>query len=86
MDDDFTAKHFRTWAASVLAFQWLVEEGGGLKAMLEHVSTQLGNTPAIARKSYIHPVLVEMAKSGDTSACPSACHAPPAGLPAMIAG
>ncbi|RZA25242.1 MAG: DNA topoisomerase IB [Proteobacteria bacterium] len=70
MGEDFTAKHFRTWAASVLAFQWLVEEGGGLKAMLEYVSTQLGNTPAIARKSYIHPVLVEMAKSGDTSALP----------------
>lgn len=79
MGDDYTAKHFRTWAASVLAFQWLVDQAGqkreagkgGLKIMLEHVSSQLGNTPSIARKSYIHPLLVEMAKSGDTSALPA---------------
>ena len=61
---DYTAKHFRTWTASVIAFSYLtaVEGKPSLKAMLEEVSSQLGNTPAIARKSYIHPDLIEMAR------------------------
>lgn len=62
---DFTAKHFRTWAASVLAFEWVAEnEHGTLRDMLAHVSEHLGNTPAVARKSYVHPALIELAKSG----------------------
>lgn len=63
--DDFTAKHFRTWSASVIAFEQVCEsdgEGVGLKAMIEPVAEALGNTPAIARKSYIHPALVEAVK------------------------
>lgn len=61
---DFTAKHFRTWRASALAFEWLAEprETGGLKPLLEFVSEHLGNTPAIARKSYVHPALIEAAR------------------------
>lgn len=63
---DFTAKHFRTWAASALAFEWLAENAhGSLRDMLAHVSEHLGNTPAVARKSYVHPALIELAKSGD---------------------
>ena len=64
---DFTAKHFRTWAASVIAFEYLynVEGKPSLKAMLAEVSDRLGNTPAIARKSYVHPVLIDLAQSGD---------------------
>lgn len=64
---DFTAKHFRTWAASVLAFDYLHRAEGepSLKAMLDEVSERLGNTPAIARKSYVHPRLIEMAQSGE---------------------
>lgn len=59
---DFTAKHFRTWWASVIAFQALVDAGGKLsiRAMLEPVAAALGNTPAIARKSYVHPSLIEL--------------------------
>jgi len=63
--DDFTAKHFRTWSASVIAFEQVCEsdgEGVGLKAMIEPVAEALGNTPAIARKSYVHPALVEAVK------------------------
>ncbi|HST35144.1 MAG TPA: DNA topoisomerase IB [Allosphingosinicella sp.] len=63
---DFTAKHFRTWSASVIAFEQICasEEGGvGLKAMLEPVADALGNTPAISRKSYVHPMLVETVKN-----------------------
>jgi DNA topoisomerase-1 len=66
MDADFTAKHFRTWGASVVAFRELFDAKGdlSLKAMLAAVSEELGNTPAIARKSYVHPALIDLAKSG----------------------
>lgn len=66
MKADFSAKHFRTWAASAIAFRELFEAKGKvhLKTMLETVSSELGNTPAIARKSYVHPALIELAKSG----------------------
>jgi len=60
--EDFTAKHFRTWSASVIAFEQVCaagEEGVGLNAMLEPVAEALGNTPAISRKSYVHPVVIE---------------------------
>lgn len=65
MGEDFTAKHFRTWGASVIAFEALAaacDNGIGLKAMLEPVTEALGNTPAIARKSYVHPALIALAK------------------------
>ncbi|MBN8813839.1 MAG: DNA topoisomerase IB [Sphingomonas sp.] len=63
---DFTAKHFRTWGASVIAFETLAgaDHDVGLKAMLERVTQALGNTPAIARKSYVHPALIDLTKQG----------------------
>jgi len=62
MGEDFTAKHFRTWRASALAFGLLAEarEKLTLKALLEQVSEHLGNTPAIARKSYVHPAVLAL--------------------------
>lgn len=66
MGDAFTAKHFRTWAASAFAFGRLCEEPGiSLKALMEEVSDRLGNTPSIARKSYVHPAVVAAAKGGE---------------------
>lgn len=64
MGEDFSAKHFRTWGASVVAFETLAaaDKPIGLKTMLEPVVARLGNTPAIARKSYVHPALVELGK------------------------
>ncbi len=64
--EDFTAKHFRTWAASVTAFDALAsaEHDLSLTAMLEPVTEKLGNTPAIARKSYVHPRLIALIKQG----------------------
>ncbi|HEU5285377.1 MAG TPA: DNA topoisomerase IB, partial [Sphingomicrobium sp.] len=63
---DFTAKHFRTWGASVIAFEQLLEAGDkrkvGVGTMIEPVAEALGNTVAISRKSYVHPALVEAAK------------------------
>ena len=59
MGEGFTAKNFRTWHASVKALACLYEGEGELpmKALLECVSAHLGNTPAVTRKSYIHPAV-----------------------------
>lgn len=63
MGEDFTARNFRTFAASALAFGLLARTPGlPLRAMLDSVSERLGNTPAIARKSYIHPAVMAAAK------------------------
>ena len=64
--DDFTAKEFRTWAGTVLDAAELYENGsdgeGGrhsVPAAIKAVANKLGNTPAICRKCYIHPAIVE---------------------------
>ncbi len=63
---DFTAKHFRTWGASVIAFDALLEADENqrisVNTMIEPVAEALGNTVAISRKSYVHPALVKAAK------------------------
>lgn len=63
---DFTAKHFRTWGASVIAFEQLLEKEQdkrlSLATLVEPVAEALGNTPAMARKSYVHPALIEATK------------------------
>ncbi|PNQ02156.1 DNA topoisomerase IB [Sphingobium sp. SA916] len=64
MGGDFTAKHFRTWGASVIAFETLAAGRVSLKQMIEPVAAALGNTPAISRKSYIHPALIELCRNG----------------------
>ena len=62
MGEDFTAKNFRTWHASAIGLQTLAEADGALavKALAGAVSERLGNTPAIARKSYIHPAVIAL--------------------------
>ena len=62
MGRDFTAKNFRTWHASVMAFDLLAgaKEDLTIKALTENVAERLGNTPAITRKSYIHPALFDL--------------------------
>lgn len=66
MGGAFTAKHFRTWAASAFAFGRLCEEPAlTLKALTTEVSERLGNTPTIARKSYIHPAVIAVVKGGE---------------------
>jgi DNA topoisomerase-1 len=63
---DFTAKHFRTWSASVIAFEQLLKKAESarisVKTVVEPVAEALGNTPAISRKSYVHPKLLEAVK------------------------
>ncbi|USI73382.1 DNA topoisomerase IB [Sphingomonas morindae] len=63
----FSAKNFRTFAASVIAYEAIVAAGPAgikLKTMLAPVAAALGNTPAISRKSYVHPALIALARSG----------------------
>ena len=64
---DFTAKDFRTWSGTVLAAMALQEfEKVDTKAQakknllraIENVAQRLGNTPAICRKCYIHPIII----------------------------
>jgi DNA topoisomerase I len=75
---EITAKDFRTWHATVLAAEALAgsEESGATKtsraravrsAMVE-VSEYLGNTPTIARASYVDPRVVDRYESGETVA------------------
>lgn len=63
---DFTAKHFRTWGASVIAFEKLLEAGEkrriSVTTVVEPVAEALGNSPAISRKSYVHPAIIEAVK------------------------
>lgn len=63
---DFTAKHFRTWSASVIAIEQMLKKADDaritVKTVIEPVAAALGNTPAISRKSYVHPKLVEFVK------------------------
>jgi DNA topoisomerase-1 len=65
---DFTAKDFRTWAGSVRALHALAalpppqsQRHGrqAVKDVICEVSRRLGNTPAICRKSYVHPAVVD---------------------------
>jgi DNA topoisomerase-1 len=64
MGEDFSAKDFRTWGASVIAFEALATQtASGLNGMIAPVAEALGNTVAISRKSYVHPALIEIAKA-----------------------
>jgi len=76
MGGEFSAKHFRTWGASVIALDHVVcacRAGTRLKlaTLLEPVAEALGNTPTIARKSYVHPLVIGLVESGfDAKALP----------------
>ncbi|UYH55569.1 DNA topoisomerase IB [Qipengyuania sp. SS22] len=68
MGQDFTAKNFRTWHASVKALSCLRDGEGALpmKALLECVADHLGNTPAVTRKSYIHPAVFQLLENQES--------------------
>ncbi len=62
-----TAKTFRTWLGTLRAFQTAAAVGEArltVKAMATAAAEQLGNTPTIARKSYIHPEVLALAENG----------------------
>lgn len=59
--EGLTAKTFRTWNGSAAALEVaLKEETLTIKAMTEAAAERLANTPAIARKSYIHPQVIAL--------------------------
>ncbi len=65
---DFTSKDFRTWAGTVLAatvlrdyeaFDSQARAKKNIVRAVEEVARKLGNTKAVCRKCYIHPVIFE---------------------------
>jgi DNA topoisomerase I len=71
---EFTAKDFRTWAGTVLiamalnaqeTFTTKREAKNNVKDAINAVSKMLGNTPAICRKCYVHPAVLERYLNGD---------------------
>jgi DNA topoisomerase-1 len=76
--DDFTAKDFRTWNATVLAAvapsaSWSVARSRtardrAISRAVKEVAGYLGNTPAVCRRSYIDPRLFDRYRSGRTVA------------------
>jgi DNA topoisomerase-1 len=74
---DFTAKDFRTWTATVLAAVALAvsaavrSDTGRKRAVaraMREVAGYLGNTPAVCRRSYIDPRVVDRYLDGQTIA------------------
>ncbi len=71
--DDFSAKDFRTWWGTVIAAEMLsaMEPAASQAAAkrnlvqaVKDVAERLGNTPAIARKAYIHPAVIDAYMEG----------------------
>jgi DNA topoisomerase-1 len=63
----YSAKDFRTWGGTLRAATILAELGAGasptdakrnVATTMRLVASELGNTPAICRKSYVHPLVV----------------------------
>jgi len=72
---DFTAKDFRTWGGTLLAAIALAEHGPAeseteakraVTAVMRRVGEQLGNTPAVARGSYVSPAVIDQYLDGTT--------------------
>jgi DNA topoisomerase-1 len=65
---EFSAKDFRTWAGTVLA-AWALQEfeafdpeaqaKRNVVRAIEAVAERLGNTPAISRRCYVHPAVLD---------------------------
>lgn len=89
-----TAKDFRTWAGTILAAQALRDLGGfdsekeanaNIVRAIDQVAKRLGNTRAVCRKYYVHPVVIEAylggytipPANGDEHSVPRASDRPP---------
>ena len=75
MGDDFTAKDFRTWGATLHALVLLgriprdsdASESAlkrAIAGVVKQVASELRNTPAVCRKSYINPLVFDGWRSG----------------------
>jgi len=75
LGDGFTAKDFRTWGGTLVAARALARHGApeddadakrALSSAMRKVAAELGNTPAVARASYVSPAVVEHYLAGRT--------------------
>jgi DNA topoisomerase-1 len=75
LGEQFTAKDFRTWGGTLTAAIGLAEHGPveseaeakrAVAAAMRRVAQRLGNTPVVARESYVSPAVVEQYLDGRT--------------------
>jgi DNA topoisomerase I len=75
LGDEFTAKDFRTWGGTLIAAIELAQHEPPenptqakrrIAAVMRKVGERLGNTPAVARSSYVSPAVVEQYLDGRT--------------------
>jgi DNA topoisomerase-1 len=75
LGEEFTAKDFRTWGGTLIAAIGFAERGQPeteaeakrvITSVMRRVGEQLGNTPAVARSSYVSPAVIEQYRDGRT--------------------
>jgi DNA topoisomerase-1 len=75
LGEEFTAKDFRTWGGTLIAAIALAEHGPVdterqakrvIPAVMRRVGKELGNTPAVARGSYVSPAVIDQYLDGRT--------------------
>jgi DNA topoisomerase-1 len=75
LGDEFTAKDFRTWGGTLTAAIAFAERGPSetaaeqkriVAAVMRRVGKELGNTPAVARASYVSPAVIDQYLDGRT--------------------
>jgi DNA topoisomerase I len=72
--EGLTSKDFRTWGGTVLAAEALLRQGrfasetearSHVVEAIKEVAAQLNNTPAVCRKAYVHPEVIQAYMDGD---------------------
>lgn len=90
--EQFSAKDFRTWNGTVLAAVALADgempasargRDRRIKQAVDRVAEELGNTPAVARSSYIDPRLLDLFRNGHTISATSRGRVATKGLSAV---
>jgi len=75
LGEEFTAKDFRTWGGTLLAAIAFAEHGAPqsereakkvIPTVMWRVGRELGNTPAVARSSYVSPAVIDPYLDGRT--------------------
>jgi len=82
---DFTAKDFRTWSGTLLAilafqecepFHNFKQAKKNVTETIKRVAADLGNTPAVCRKYYVHPLVIEAYQDGSLTKAMKALQLP----------
>ncbi len=78
--EEFTSKDFRTWSGTMhalVSLKSLAENNSSLSTrekvntVLDEVAQRLGNTRAVCKKYYVHPLLLQMAENQDAICFPA---------------